>query len=159
MPTIPIAAVRWAIRSSKVVSGERTLLKRLCRLATWFAGTSIGGAPQFLQTLPRRRLRCRGGFAAAAVRFAEASLAMPPGGRGGFAAAAVRFGINAGNVLPGLGACAGARHDGGLGLRDGCGNRAPADASRGAPRSEDRRRRRQARPPARPRRPADPAHR
>jgi hypothetical protein len=48
---MPIAAVRWAIRSSKVVSGERTLLKRLCRLATCLAGTSIGSAAQFLQTL------------------------------------------------------------------------------------------------------------
>jgi hypothetical protein len=26
------------------------LLKRVCRLATWFAGISIGGATQFLQT-------------------------------------------------------------------------------------------------------------
>src|SRR5690349_20000019 len=56
---IPIDAVRWAIRSSKVVSGERTLLKRLCRLATSFAGTCIGAAGQFLQTL-LLRLRRRG---------------------------------------------------------------------------------------------------
>src|SRR5205814_3714921 len=118
-PTMPIAAVRWAIRSSKVVSGERSLLKRLCRLATCLAGASFGAA---VQVLPRQSVAC----------------AMPR--------RPIPIAITAGNVLPGLGARARTRHDGGLGVRDGCGHRAAADAPRGAPRAAGWRGGRQTRP-------------
>src|SRR3954454_15524590 len=60
---MPIVAVRWAIRSSKVVSGERTLLKRLCRLATCPVGTSIGGGAS---VSCKQRSRCE--WASAGVR-------------------------------------------------------------------------------------------
>ena len=72
------------MRSSKVVSGERTLLKRVVQASNLVCRNQHRRRHSFLQT---------------------------------------QLLVTAGNVLPGLGARARSRHDGGLGVRDGCGHR------------------------------------